>query len=389
NTSGIVYCLSRKRTEDVARRLAAAGHSAAAYHAGLSDRERIHVQEQFIRDDLQIVVATVAFGMGIDKPNVRFVVHYDLPKTIESYYQETGRAGRDGLPAEALLLFGYADIALVKSLIAKGGNPDQKRIELHKLNCMTGYAEPLLCRRRALLGYFGETLKTDCGNCDICLDPPEQYDATVDAQKALSCIYRTGQRFGMGHLIDVLRGSKKGRITTLGHDQLSTYGIGADKSQQDWGFLFRQLIHLGYVRQDIAHYSILTLSETARPVLKNEITLLLPKPRTKQAPAAKKENKKRGGLKYDETLFDLLRKLRKKFADEQGVPPYVIFGDASLTEMAARKPRSSLEFLSINGVGKHKLDRYGDSFLDTISAYNNMHSISCAHYDPPVDPTSG
>jgi len=389
NTSGIVYCLSRKRTEDVARRLAAAGHSAAAYHAGLSDRERIHVQEQFIRDDLQIVVATVAFGMGIDKPNVRFVVHYDLPKTIESYYQETGRAGRDGLPAEALLLFGYADIALVKSLIAKGGNPDQKRIELHKLNCMTGYAEPLLCRRRALLGYFGETLTTDCGNCDICLDPPEQYDATVDAQKALSCIYRTGQRFGMGHIIDVLRGSNKGRITTLGHDQLSTYGIGADKSQQDWGFLFRQLIHLGYVRQDIAHYSILTLSETARPVLKNEITLLLPKPRTKQAPAAKKENKKRGGLKYDETLFDLLRKLRKKFADEQGVPPYVIFGDASLTEMAARKPRSSLEFLSINGVGKHKLDRYGDSFLDTISAYNNMHSISCAHYDPPVDPTSG
>ncbi len=371
NESGIIYCLSRKRTEQVATRLVAAGLSAAAYHAGLSDRDRAKVQENFIRDDLQIVVATVAFGMGIDKPNVRFVVHYDLPKNIESYYQETGRAGRDGLPSEALLLYGYGDIALVKGLIEKGGNPDQKRVELHKLNSMTGYAEPLLCRRRALLAYFGETLTKDCGNCDICLDPPEQYDATEDAQKALSCIYRTGQRFGMGHIIDVLRGSNKERITTLRHDQLSTYGIGRDMSQEAWGFLIRQLIHLGYVRQDIAQYSVLALSESSRPVLKGERTLLLPKPRIRQRVMVKGGQKPIVGSDYDIALFEALRKLRKQLADEQGVPPYVVFGDATLVEMATLRPLDSFSFLSINGVGERKLDRYGDAFMSAISIFTD------------------
>ncbi len=213
--SGIVYALSRKRVDKIATQLISNGYSAAPYHAGMSDDERKSVQEAFLKDDLQIVVATVAFGMGIDKPNVRFVVHYDLPKNIESYYQETGRSGRDGLPAEALLLFGYGDIAIARGLIEKGGNPEQKRIELHKLNAMVSYAEPLTCRRRALLGYFGETLEEDCGNCDICLNPPDRYDATQDAQKILSCVYRVGQRFGAKHVIDVLRGSSSQRITDL------------------------------------------------------------------------------------------------------------------------------------------------------------------------------
>ena len=370
NESGIVYCLSRKRTEQVAARLTAAGQSAAAYHAGMSDRNRAEVQEQFIRDDLQIVVATVAFGMGIDKPNVRFVVHYDLPKNIESYYQETGRAGRDGLPSEALLLYGYGDIALIRGLIVKGGNPEQNRVELHKLNCMTGYAEPLLCRRRALLAYFGEKRDEDCGNCDICLDPPQQYDATEEAQKALSCIFRTGQRFGMGHIIDVLRGSNNQRLLSLRHDQLSTYGIGADKSQEAWGFLIRQLVHLGYVKQDIANYSILALHESSRPILKGETTLMLPQPRIKNRPEKTQRQGKKTLPGYDQELFERLRILRKKLADQQGVPPYVVFGDASLAEMSATQPRDSQSFLAINGVGERKLERYGDEFLDTIQTYS-------------------
>lgn len=371
NESGIIYCLSRKRTEQVAARLVASGESAAAYHAGLSDRERADVQERFIRDDLQIVVATVAFGMGIDKPNVRFVVHYDLPKNIESYYQETGRAGRDGLPSEALLLYGYGDIALIRGLIEKGGNPEQNRVELHKLNCMTGYAEPLLCRRRALLAYFGEKRDDDCGNCDICLDPPQQYDATEDAQKALSCIYRTGQRFGMGHIIDVLRGSSKQRITTLGHDRLSTFGIGSDKSQEAWGFLIRQLVHLGYVKQDIANYSILALDASSRPVLKGEVTLRLPKPRIKSRPEKVSRQTKHDLTSHDHELFSRLRTLRKRLADQQGVPPYVVFGDASLAEMAATQPRDPQTFLAINGVGQRKLEQYGSAFIEAIVNYTD------------------
>ena len=370
NESGIIYCLSRKRTEQVAERLVAAGQSAAPYHAGMTDRDRAEVQEKFIRDDLQIVVATVAFGMGIDKPNVRFVVHYDLPKNIESYYQETGRAGRDGLPSEALLLYGYGDIALIRGLIEKGGNPEQNRVELHKLNCMTGYAEPLLCRRRALLAYFGERREENCGNCDICLDPPQQYDATEDAQKALSCIYRTGQRFGMGHIIDVLRGSNNQRLLSLRHDQLSTYGIGAEKSQEAWGFLIRQLVHLGYVKQDIANYSILSLHGSSHPVLKGETTLLLPQPRIKSRPEKIQRHSKKQLVDYDRELFERLRSLRKQLADQQGVPPYVVFGDTSLAEMTVKQPRDSQSFLTINGVGQRKLERYGQAFLNVIRTYS-------------------
>ena len=367
--AGIVYALSRKRVEEVAARLGAEGISAGAYHAGLPDAERKRVQEAFLRDDLQMVVATVAFGMGIDKPNVRFVVHYDLPKNIESYYQETGRAGRDGLPAEALLLFGYGEIAIIRGLIEKGGNPEQNRIELHKLQAMIGFAEPLTCRRRVLLGYFGETLAEDCGNCDICLNPPERYDATVEAQKALSCVYRVGQRFGMGHVIDVLRGAKNQRVRELGHDRLSTYGIGAEKSQEAWSGLIRQLVHLGYLQQDVASFSVLKLTEAARPLLRGEQELILPRPRIKPGRVKKPPRRRVGEIDYDEDLFQALRTLRKRLADEAGVPPYVIFGDAALAEMAAFRPTDQEALLRINGVGKQKLARYGEDFIAEIIGY--------------------
>jgi len=366
---GIVYALSRKRVEEIADRLVVAGVRARAYHAGLGDRERKQVQDMFLRDDIQIVVATVAFGMGIDKPNVRFVVHYDLPKNIESYYQETGRSGRDGLPAEALMLFGYGDIAISRGLIEKGGNQDQKRIELHKLQAMVGFGEAQTCRRRVLLGYFGERLEEDCGNCDVCLNPPETYDATVDAQKALSCVFRVGQRFGVGHVVDVLRGAQTQRVRELKHDQLSTYGIGSDKVAEAWNSLIRQLIHHGYLMQDVAAYSVLKLTEAARPLLRGEEKLVLAKPRIRVKPLQKKGKPQINDFDYDDELFDALRLRRKRLADEAGVPPYVIFGDTTLAEMAAEMPTDLEGMLAINGVGRHKLQRFGNEFIDEIISY--------------------
>ncbi len=365
--AGIVYALSRKRVEEIARKLAASGISAAPYHAGLPDAQRRGTQEDFLRDDLQVVVATVAFGMGIDKPNVRWVVHYDLPKNIESYYQETGRAGRDGLPAEALLLFGYGDIAIARSLIEAGGNPEQVRIELHKLNAMIGFAEPLTCRRRTLLGYFGERREEDCGNCDVCLDPPERYDATEPARKALSCVYRVGQRFGMGHVIEVLRGARTQRLLDLGHDRLSTYGIGADRSVEEWSALMRQLLHRGYLEQDVARYSILRLTPRALPLLRGEETLELSRPRLR-IPTAKKKSAAPVEKRCD-ALFQRLRAVRKEIADREGVPPFIVFGDATLSEMSAVQPLDEESLLQVSGVGKHKLARYGEAFLAQIRAY--------------------
>ncbi len=371
--AGIVYCLSRKRVEEVAEKLRVAGVEAAAYHAGLADAERSRVQEAFLRDDIRVVVATVAFGMGIDKPNVRFVVHYDLPKNIESYYQETGRAGRDGLPAEALLLFGYGDIPVSRSLIESGGNPEQIRIELHKLNAMVGFAEALVCRRRALLGYFGERLEEPCGNCDLCLAPPETFDATEEARKALSCVYRVGQRFGVGHVIDVLRGSRSERILALGHDRLSTYGIGASLAAEAWGSIIRQLIHRGYLEQDMANYSVLKLTPAARPLLRGEESLVLAKPRLRMAVPKKEKAPRRPGAatpaERDEGLFQELRALRKRLADDQQVPPYIIFSDATLAEMASLRPATPDELLRVNGVGERKLGRYGAPFLEAIRSH--------------------
>ena len=370
--AGIVYCLSRKRVEQVADNLAAAGHRAAAYHAGLSGERRREVQEAFLRDEIEVVVATVAFGMGIDKPNVRFVVHYDLPKSVEGYYQETGRAGRDGLPAEALLLYGGQDVATVRSLIENSDNEAQKRIERHKLDAMVALAESLTCRRRVLLGYFGERLEADCGHCDICDDPPEHFDATVDAQKALSCVYRVGQRFGLRHVIDVLRGSSGERLRQLGHHRVSTFGLGAERSKEDWDSLIRQLIHRGYLVQDIANYSVLKLTESARPLLRGEETLYLARPRVTTGPAAQGGTRERtttdaGG---DPGLFEHLRGVRRRLAEEEGVPPYVVAGDRTLQDLVRQRPRDAEALLGVHGIGEHKRDKYGADLLAAIEAYD-------------------
>jgi ATP-dependent DNA helicase RecQ len=367
--AGIVYALSRRRVEEVAGKLQARGVRAAAYHAGLPAATRREVQEDLLRDELQVVVATVAFGMGIDKPDVRFVVHYDMPKHIEGYYQETGRAGRDGLDAEALLLFGAQDVGTVRRLIENNENPGQKRIEVHKLNAMVALAESVTCRRRVLLNYFGERLAQDCGNCDVCLNPPEQFDATLDAQKALSCIYRLGQRFGVKHVVDVLRGADNERIRSLHHSQLSTYGLGRDRSDQEWTSIIRQLIHHGYLLQDIASYSVLKLTEAARPLLRGEQSLHLARPRIREQAKRQRPGADAAQGPYDEALFDRLRDLRRRIAAEQGVPPYIVFGDASLVQMARDKPTDEAGLLNITGVGQHKLGKYGSDFLDTIASH--------------------
>ena len=374
--SGIVYCLSRKRVEEVAARLRTAGVAAAAYHAGLSSQERTRVQDAFLRDEVRVVVATVAFGMGIDKPDVRFVVHYDLPKNIEGYYQETGRAGRDGLPAEALCLFGLQDAMTARMLIESGGNAEQVRVELHKLSAMIAFAEATTCRRRVLLGYFGERLDEDCGNCDVCLDPPQLYDATVDAQKALSAVVRTGERFGIGHVVDVLRGHDTDKVRQWDHERLSVFGVGAELSRDEWTGVIRQLIHHGYLRQDIAAYSALKLEESARGVLRGDVELHFARARVKPASGAKGQKRSAAlgldgatpeGLPVDEAIFERLRELRRGLAAEQSVPAYVVFADRSLADMAARRPTTPEELLACHGVGAAKLERYGDIFLEAIA----------------------
>jgi ATP-dependent DNA helicase RecQ len=372
--SGIVYCLTRKRVADVASKLNAAGVRAGAYHAGLPSEERARVQDAFLGDRLDVVVATVAFGMGIDKPDVRFVVHFDCPKNIEGYYQETGRAGRDDLPAEAFLLFGLQDVVTARTLISNGESHDQVRIELHKLDAMVGMAEAVTCRRRVLLGYFGEPLETDCGNCDVCLDPPALFDGTVEAQMALSAVYRLGESFGIGHVIDVLRGAQTDSVMRRGHDQLSVYGIGAEHSREEWGSIIRQLIHRGYLTQDITRYSVLKLTPAARAVLRGEEHVELARPRAKVAkpPKVRKAKGARGVeielSAEDEPLFERLRELRREIAAEQGVPAYVVFPDATLVAMAAARPGSEEELLAISGVGRAKLARYGAAFLEAVGA---------------------
>ncbi len=366
--SGIIYCLSRRRVEEVAEFLREQGMRAAAYHAGLAAPVRESVQERFIRDELAIVVATVAFGMGIDKPNVRFVVHYDMPRHLEGYYQETGRAGRDGLDSEALLLFGTQDVATARFQVNQSTQERQRRIESHKLNAMVGFAESLSCRRQVLLGYLGESRDADCNNCDVCLDPPARFDGTEAARMFLSCVYRVGQRFGMKHVIDVLRGADNERIRTLGHAALSTYGIGAARSTVEWQSIARQLIHRGYLFQDIGDYSVLKLTPLAGELLKGGQKLELAEPRTR---AVSKGRPSGASARLDDSgqrLFETLRELRKALAEERGVPPYVIFGDATLLEMCEKRPRNLQEMLGINGVGQVKLDRHGEAFLDAIAA---------------------
>lgn len=368
--SGIIYCNSRAKVEDTAARLQNRGFSAAAYHAGLENHIRADVQEKFQRDDLQIVVATVAFGMGINKPNVRFVVHFDIPRNIESYYQETGRAGRDGTPAEALLLYDPADIGRVRRLLDNIENPQQLQVEQYKLNVMAAFAEAQTCRRQVLLNYFGEYNDKPCGNCDICLDPPKSYDGTEDAQKALSCVWRVGQNFGVGYVVEVLRGSLNQRIKDHGHDKLSTYGIGKDQSHEYWMSVIRQLIHKGLLTQNITRNLVLQLTEAARPVLRGEMKLELAVPRLQ--PISSRKEKRNGLLdnaNYDKRLFKELRALRKQIAEDEEVPPYVVFNDATLVEMAQLMPMTEEEMLAVNGVGHRKLERFGEAFMDLIIDY--------------------
>ena len=366
--SGIIYCTSRRRTEELTQKLQAQGIKARCYHAGLPLEERQTVQDNFIKDKVDVVVATVAFGMGIDKPNVRFVVHYEIPKNIESYYQETGRAGRDGLPAQAMLFYDPADPARVRGLLEKNDNEEQLRIELHKLNTMVAFAEAQTCRRQVLLNYFGEYSHKACGNCDICLDPPKSYDATVDAQKILSCVYRTGQHFGMHHIVEVLRGAQTIRIKSLGHDKLSTFGIGKDQSAEYWLSLLRQLIHCGLLMQNLTRGSALQLTEAARPILKAQEPLYLAVPRLKMV-SKTKQKKSRLASVADNKLFARLRQLRKQIADREELPPYIIFSDVSLAEMSELMPLTEREFLNVSGVGHIKLEKYGEEFMGIISEY--------------------
>ncbi|MFV8407413.1 ATP-dependent DNA helicase RecQ [Vibrio harveyi] len=369
---GIIYCGSRKKVEMVTEKLCNNHIRAAGYHAGMDADERAYVQEAFQRDDIQIVVATVAFGMGINKPNVRFVVHFDIPRNIESYYQETGRAGRDSLPAEAMMLYDPADISWLRRMLDEKDDGPQKQVETHKLNAMSAFAEAQTCRRQVLLNYFGEYREKPCGNCDICLDPPKHFDATEEARKALSCVYRVNQSFGMGYVVEVLRGMQNIRVRENGHDKISTYAIGRDHSHDYWVSIFRQLIHKGLLFQNITRNSTLQLTEEARPLLRGDVTLELAVPRLDTAARAAKSDKLTS-KNYDKKLFAKLRKLRKSIADEDGLPPYVVFSDATLIDMAEILPTSYGEMLAVSGVGQRKLEKYADPFLDLIQEHITHH----------------
>jgi len=369
--SGIVYCMSRRKTEEVAARLEEAGFPALPYHAGLEKEKRERHQRRFLRKEGLIVVATIAFGMGIDKPDVRFVAHLDLPKSVEAYYQETGRAGRDGLPAEAWLTYAAGDAAKIRRFIDESEAPDgQKQIEHRKLNALLGFCETTSCRRRVLLEYFGEQRESDCGNCDNCLNPALSYDGTTDARKALSNVYRTEQIFGAGHLADVLIGSQSERVLRLGHDRLSTYGIGRDKTKNEWQSIYRQLIAMGLLTVEPQHGS-LQLTAKATPVLRGEQPVRLrkdpPKPKRGESKTARRNRRLLELTEPDEqALFEALRAKRLAIATEQNVPPYVVFGDRTLIDMVRRKPVNRAQMQRVHGVGSAKLQRYGRDFLAVV-----------------------
>jgi len=375
--AGIVYCLSRKRVEAIAEWLAGHGLTALPYHAGLSSTERERHQTRFLKEEGVIMVATIAFGMGIDKPNVRFVAHLNLPRSVEAYYQETGRAGRDGLPADAWMLYGLQDVITLRQMLEQSTAADaHKRVERHKLEAMLGLCELTSCRRQALLAYFGDELPEPCGNCDTCLDPPATWDATVPAQMALSCAYRTGERFGVNHLVDVLRGRGNDRVRRFGHDRLSTFGIGADIEPAEWRGIFRQLIARGLLRVDLEGFGALKLDESCRPLLRGETRVHL----RRQGRAPRSERPRRAARESVETAFDpgqaelweALRACRRRLADAQGVPPYVIFHDATLREMVYTAPASREALADVSGVGVAKLERYGDEFLAVIRQYTEL-----------------
>ncbi|MEI7455191.1 MAG: DNA helicase RecQ [Nitrosomonadales bacterium] len=375
--AGIVYCLSRRRVDETAAKLKSLGWDALPYHAGLDAATRAANQSRFLREEGVIMVATVAFGMGIDKPNVRFVAHIDLPKSMEGYYQETGRAGRDGLPADAWMAYGLGDVVSMRQMLLSGDSPEErKRVELQKLDALLGFCESTACRHQTILRYFGEAHPGKCQECDNCLTPVEVWEASREAQMALSCVYRTGQRFGVGHLVDVLLGKQTERVSKFGHQQLTTFGIGLAHTAQQWSSVYRQLIAGGYLEADIEAYGGLRLTEAARPVLKGEQSLSL----RRDAEPAKRKSVKSGidgksrepfpGANED-ALWIALKARRMALAREQGVPPYVIFHDSTLLEMHDQRPGSLTQMGRISGVGQGKLARYGDDFLKVIEDVAN------------------
>ena len=374
--AGIVYAMTRKKVESLAERLVERGFNALPYHAGLPTRTRNAHQARFQYEDGVVVVATIAFGMGIDKPDVRFVAHVDLPKSVEAYYQETGRAGRDGEPAEAWMVYGLQDVVRLRQLVDQSeAGEEHKRIERMKLDALLGWCEVTACRRRALLEYFGDDLPDDCGNCDICLTPPKTWDGTVEAQKLLSCVYRTGQRFGAAHVIDVLRGRDTEKVRRNRHERLSTFGIGEDRSLAQWRSIVRQLMVQRRLRADAERYGALRLTPQSWPLLRGEERI-----RLREDPAAKRVAKRAAKTApadsyqvpaEDTPLWEALRELRMTLCREASVPPYVIFHDATLREMVRLRPSSPSELLAVQGVGETKLERYGEAFLEVLRGHGD------------------
>nr|AGC72851.1 ATP-dependent DNA helicase RecQ [uncultured bacterium A1Q1_fos_97] len=374
--AGIIYTLSRKATEDIADKLKQKGFKAEAYHAGLSPDRRSKIQDHFINDNLHIICATVAFGMGIDKSNVRWVIHYNLPKNLEGYYQEIGRAGRDGAKADTLLFYSFADVSMLRDIIQNGENAAQNEIQLVKLERMQQYAESLACRRRILLAYFSENLSENCGNCDICRNPPQSIDGTVIAQKALSAVYRLNEQVPMGMLIDVLRGSGRREIKQLGYDTIKTYGAGRDFSQWDWQHYLMQLINLGYLEVAYDAANVLRLTLASQEVLFKNRSVELIKPTSykerqeqEQANAKTKAPTQLKKERLRDELFEHLRQIRKEIAQKEGIPPYLIFSDATLEEMAFSKPQTEDDMLAVSGVGEKKLVQFGYRFIKAIRNY--------------------
>ncbi|UQY34425.1 DNA helicase RecQ [Pseudomonas fulva] len=367
--AGIVYCLSRKKVEEVAGFLTEQGFPALPYHAGLPAELRAYNQKRFLNEEGLIMVATIAFGMGIDKPNVRFVAHLDLPKSLEAYYQETGRAGRDGLPADAWMAYGLQDMIFLKQMLANSeGDERHKRVEQHKLDAMLALCEETRCRRQVLLAYFDEELPQPCGHCDNCTDGVQTWDATEPARQALSAIYRSGQRYGVGHLVDILLGRDNEKMRGLGHQHLSVFGVGSALSEGEWRSLFRQLVARGLADVDLEGFGGLRLSDSCRPLLRGEVTLLLRRDLKPQQSAKASGSAARQLVRGDEReQWEALRALRKRLAEEHAVPPYVIFPDATLLEMLRSKPTTMAEMARVSGVGARKLERYGEAFLDVLA----------------------
>jgi len=365
NDAGIVYCLSRKKTEETASWLTTQGFTALPYHAGLPATERAAHQARFLREESVVMVATIAFGMGIDKPDVRFVAHLDLPKTIEAYYQETGRAGRDGAPANAWMIYGLQDVIKLRQMMQSSqGSEQHKRIEQHRLNAMLGLCEITSCRRQALLDYFGETYPEPCGNCDSCLEPAQTWDATEACRMALSAVARTGERFGVNHLIDVLKGKETDKIWQFDHHHLPTFGVGDALDNNQWRSVFRQLVGRGYLSVDLQGFGALKLQEKCRPLLRGECDIALRLDQKQKV--AKRQTKTPLPDDINVALWEALRDCRRELAEAQGVPPYVIFHDSTLVEMCSMVPKTLDAFSKLSGVGERKLMKYGEAFIAAI-----------------------